>query len=350
MGFFDRSSQPVDDIQERFLQRITNIKFKNVLQRLKNKIVGNEEKITKLLSTLYFHYKSYQMDKTNHDSTCILITGSTGSGKTYITQNVLEELEIPYVKISAASLSSSGYQGQSLNQTYLSLEQKVGSNLADIGVYWIDEMDKLQDFSKEGKVSKADVQDELLNWVEGSNYQIKRETESGKETFEINTTNNIFIFTGSFSGVEKNYSQLVGFAKKQSNNRNTLKKYDYKVTRELLKEQGVKEELLGRIGVILKINPIKSKEKLFDMVEKDDTLVNRYKSLLNKRDIQLTIQDSYKHRLPDQINFGFREIKNQIKSDLSDIFYKLEIEQENTQITQVCLTEQGVELKKKGEE
>ena len=103
---------------------------------------------------------------TNGLVTPVLLIGSSGCGKTYMTDLLCRETNIPYVKISLANVTTEGYKGRNLTE---GLEGLVGK---ERGVIFFDEFDKLVSTDSNNPGFGPKLQRELLAIFTGEKIKI----------------------------------------------------------------------------------------------------------------------------------------------------------------------------------
>lgn len=174
-----------------------------------------------------------------------ILTGPSGSGKSFNVLNMADAHGLNYHEINAAQLTKEGLSGNSLS--------KALSPLANFGnrpvVCFVDEFDKLfisgnsnSDLAHEGTNG---VQNELLKVLESRTTSVFG--DYGKYR-EITIDNVLFVFAGAFNGEE-----------------------DLDVDR--LREMGMKTELLGRVGLVFNLEKL-TLEQLKDILNNSELLSN----------------------------------------------------------------------------
>ena len=102
-------------------------------------------------------------DKKTYPKNNVLMIGPSGSGKTLLGKKCAKMLDVPFIKIDAASSVKSGIVGSSLSdnfaRVYNSLENKKDLEYA---IVFIDEFDKL---ASRYSHDRDAIQTELLNII-----------------------------------------------------------------------------------------------------------------------------------------------------------------------------------------
>ncbi len=150
----------------------------------------------------------------------VIVVGPTGVGKTYLVKHIADLIGVPFVKADATKFSETGYVGGDVDDLVRELVQRAGGdvNLAEHGIIYIDEIDKLASHgnSMGRDVSGRGVQTALLTLMEETEVPVRNPMDIqsqmqaafdlkggkvGRRT--VNTRHILFIVSGAFSGLEK---------------------------------------------------------------------------------------------------------------------------------------------------
>ena len=192
----------------------------------------------------------------------IFLDGPTGTGKTAITREITQKLNIPFTSTSIVNYSSTGYVGGDITDTLVDLYHKAGDNvsLAQRGIIVLDELDKLATGSDGLEMKKA-VQQQLLDFLGGGKYIIDvGENLFDKKKIEFDTSKLTFVCLGALSNLreEKQESKRsLGFSTEVEEK----DKANYSITPDDLIGIGLERELVGRFNTYLHTNDY-SKEDL----------------------------------------------------------------------------------------
>lgn len=201
-----------------------------------------------------------------------ILTGPSGSGKSYALQSLAENLDIDYMEINAAQLTKEGTSGNSLSKALAPI-----ANHGDKPtIVFVDEFDKLfisgNSNSSLAHETTNGVQNEFLKVLESDEASVFG--DYGKY-IHVSVEKVLFVFAGAFNG-----------------------EHDIDIDR--LREFGIKTEFIGRVGLVYNLEKL-SVQDLIDVL-KNSTLLDHYLKLFAnaKRDhcvklISKYIRDNYEN-------------------------------------------------------
>lgn len=222
---------------------------KKIIEDIKKKFVAQEEVVESIISNIYINQmlvKSEDRDFISTSKSAILLDGPTGTGKTAILKEVAEQLKLPIVIAKSTDYSAAGYVGDSLVDILSTLLDKANGDLklAERGIVCMDELDKLaSERTNELKMKRA-VQHDLLTFIGGSKYNIKK----GISSIEFDTTNLTFIGMGAFTSLtDKKKQKEKSFGFQINNLKEQSLEQIYEIKDQDYVDYGLERELVGRL-------------------------------------------------------------------------------------------------------
>ena len=190
-----------------------------------------------------------------------MLTGPSGSGKSFNVLQLCEDNKLNYIEINAAQLTKEGISGNSLSKALAPL-----SGMGDKPcVCFVDEFDKLfisgnsnSDLAHE---STNGVQNEFLKVLESNTTSVFG--DYGKYR-EISVGKVLFVFAGAFNGEED-------------------------LDMDRLRQMGMKTELLGRVGLLFNLQKLS-----LETLRSSELLANYLKLYrdLKKGDVVATVMEA----------------------------------------------------------
>lgn len=319
---------------------------REMMQHLDEYVVGQEAAKRVLSVAVYNHYKRILSDKATGDvelqKSNIVVMGPTGSGKTLLAQTLARVLDVPFCIADATALTEAGYVGEDVENILLRLIQAADGDIAraEKGIIYIDEIDKISRKSNDNPsitrdVSGEGVQQALLKILEGTLANVPPQggrKHPHQEFLQIDTTDILFICGGTFDGIEERIARRIGTkgalgfqadSHKLDMDRAALLR---EISPEDLMSFGMIPEFVGRLPVIVNVDPLDRDALVRIMVEPKNALTRQYQHLLSLDDVELIFDESALGAAADlamKRGTGARGLRSIIESRLMDVMFEI---------------------------
>ena len=246
---------------------------KAIVEALNDTVHGQHEAKEILAIAAYQHARRTQLTDPGFRKSNILMIGPTGSGKTYLAENLAKAMKVPFCIYDVSRITASGFYGDDVDDLAKAIIASADGdeNKASKAIVVLDEFDKLcvgnaatHKTVEIGGFGKP-VQQQLLKFIEGMHFQ----NSNGPMTraVSLNTRNILFVLCGAFAHMPT-----------------------ADTTTEWLMQAGMIPELIGRLPVRVILEEL-SVTDMVSAAKLHGGAVEEYANLLGMDDIKLEIGD-----------------------------------------------------------
>jgi ATP-dependent Clp protease ATP-binding subunit ClpX len=320
-----------------------SLKPRDIAAFLDQYVIGQDEAKKYLSVAVYNHYKRLNQRKDDDveiEKSNIIMVGQTGTGKTLLAKTIAKFLNVPFAIVDATVFTEAGYVGEDVESILSRLLQVCNYDVkaAEHGIIYIDEIDKISRKSDNPSITRdvsgEGVQQAMLKLLEGSEVLVP--PQGGRKHPEakmvkVDTANILFICGGAFEGIDKLIASRlnqakIGFKKGKDKDKVDKENFLKYISPADLKNYGLIPELIGRLPVLVHLDPLDNKTLHSILTEPKNALVKQYLKIFKSEGVALTFTDEAMDYIVDkamEFKLGARGLRSICEAIMTDAMFDI---------------------------
>ena len=298
------SVEKVDDGSQKVI--LSDINIDELVGLVTKTVVHQDDAVRRLVLEIERNLES------DGEKDGILITGSTGVGKTMTINLIAKYLDRPVKIIDSTQLTVPGYVGKSVEDYLYELLCDCNGDVerAEQAIIFFDEIDK-KGSEKKSDISGQGVLNVLLKFLDGTEYDVTSNRQISRQVQKISTKNMLVLAGGSFADVYKNSGpEQIGFLDGEK------KEYVPSAT-DFVEKGMMTKDFIGRFPIIIHYNDLDAKALVDVLVNSEASPLKRERDVFSKAGVKLTVTEDYMEavaRAAINMETGARGLKGIVKN------------------------------------
>lgn len=298
------SVEKVDDGSQKVI--LSDINIDELVGLVTKTVVHQDDAVRRLVLEIERNLES------DGEKDGILITGSTGVGKTMTINLIAKYLDRPVKIIDSTQLTVPGYVGKSVEDYLYELLCDCNGDVerAEQAIIFFDEIDK-KGSEKKSDISGQGVLNVLLKFLDGTEYDVTSNRQISGQVRKISTKNMLVLAGGSFADVYKNSGpKQIGFLDGEK------KEYVPSAT-DFVEKGMMTKDFIGRFPIIIHYNDLDAKALVDVLVNSEASPLKRERDVFSKAGVKLTVTEDYMEavaRAAINMETGARGLKGIVKN------------------------------------
>lgn len=310
------SVEKVDDGSQKVI--LSDINIDELVGLVTKTVVHQDDAVRRLVLEIERNLES------DGEKDGILITGSTGVGKTMTINLIAKYLDRPVKIIDSTQLTVPGYVGKSVEDYLYELLCDCNGDVerAEQAIIFFDEIDK-KGSEKKSDISGQGVLNVLLKFLDGTEYNVTSNRQISGQVQKISTKNMLVLAGGSFADVYKNSGpKQIGFLDGEK------KEYVPSAT-DFVEKGMMTKDFIGRFPIIIHYNDLDAKALVDVLVNSEASPLKRERDVFSKAGVKLTVTEDYMEavaRAAADMETGARGLKGIVKNTTWPSYAKVKSE------------------------
>ena len=328
-----------------------SLKPRDIANFLNQYVIGQDEAKKYLSVAVYNHYKRLNQRKDDDveiEKSNIIMVGQTGTGKTLLAKTIAKFLNVPFAIVDATVFTEAGYVGEDVESILSRLLQVCNYDVkaAEHGIIYIDEIDKISRKSDNPSITRdvsgEGVQQAMLKLLEGTEVLVP--PQGGRKHPEakmvkVDTSNILFICGGAFEGIDKLIASRlnqakIGFKKGKDKDKVDKENFLKYISPADLKNYGLIPELIGRLPVLVHLDPLDTITLHSILTEPKNALVKQYLKIFKSEGVVLTFTDEAMDYIVDkamEFKLGARGLRSICEAIMTDAMFDIPSDKDITE-------------------